>query len=245
MHAPVALFVLALAAAGTALARTFTVTNNCPYTIWPAVFTSAGPVPAHSTGWEAAPGNRVSFRVDQGWNGRIWGRTQCNFGGQGLPTDCVTGGCNGGLECDARTGTGVPPATLGEWNLASDQDWYDVSNVDGVNLPMAITNTAACPAPNCANSHGIISACPKSLRVVNPEGKAVGCKTACSANLDGIPQDSANCCSGSHDKPETCPASGVQYYDIFKKSCPDAYAYAYDESSASALWTCPKDSAAD
>lgn len=27
---------------------------------------------------------------------------------------------------------------------------------------------------------------------------------------------------------------------MFKSNCPDAYAYAYDESSGSALWTCPK-----
>ena len=27
--------------------------------------------------------------------------------------------------------------------------------------------------------------------------------------------DSANCCTGSHNTPETCPPSGVQYYDFF------------------------------
>lgn len=31
---------------------------------------------------------------------------------------------------------------------------------------------------------------------------------------------------------------GVQYYGYFKYSCRNAYAYAYDESSGTALWTC-------
>ncbi|KAF9254524.1 hypothetical protein L218DRAFT_951481 [Marasmius fiardii PR-910] len=41
-------------------------------------------------------------------------------------------------------------------------------------------------------------------------GFPVGCKSACIANLDGNPQNPANCCSGSHNTPATCPASGQQ-----------------------------------
>jgi hypothetical protein len=61
-------------------------------------------------------------------------------------------GCNGGLLCDARTGTGKPPATLAEFTLgASDgSDWYDVSLVDGYNLPMRINPTQGCPVADCA-----------------------------------------------------------------------------------------------
>ena len=51
--------------------------------------------------------------------------------------------------------------------------------------------------------------------------------------------DSANCCSGSHNTAETCPPDGVQYYDYFKNACKNSYVYAYDESSKTALWTCP------
>ncbi|GAA6013323.1 hypothetical protein JCM10207_000855 [Rhodosporidiobolus poonsookiae] len=219
--------------------RSFTVKNNCAYTIWPAIFTSSGGAPAHATGWEAAAGNSQTFNVPEDWDGRIWGRTDCAFDGSGLPTTCSTGGCNGGLECDASTGTGVPPATLAEFNLApADQDYYDVSNVDGFNLHMRIDNTAGCSAPSCTGD--IIANCPAPLQATNSAGTVVGCRTACSANLDGNSADSANCCSGSHDTPETCPSSGVQYYDVFKNACPDAYAYAYDESSESALWTCGK-----
>lgn len=76
-------------------------------------------------------------------------------------------------------------------------------------------------------------------------GFPVGCKSACEANLDGNQQDSANCCSGSHNTAATCPPSGVAYYSYFKGNCPNAYAYAYDESSGTALWTCNSGLAAD
>lgn len=91
--------------------------------------------------------------------------------------------------------------------------------------------------------------------------------TACQAGLDGNRANSRNCCSGSFDTPQTCPVSKVQYYSVLyvspvlrsllsatdgialhldsKKACPDAYAYAYDESSKSALWTCEAKKKAD
>jgi hypothetical protein len=28
----------------------------------------------------------------------------------------------------------------------------------------------------------------------------------------------------AHDKPETCPIEGVDFYKLFKDQCPDAYA---------------------
>ena len=63
----------------------------------------------------------------------------------------LTEGCNGGLLCDPRIGTGVPPATVAEWTLnASDGlDWYDVSLVDGYDLPMRISNNVGCPVADC------------------------------------------------------------------------------------------------
>ena len=79
--------------------------------------------------------------------------------------------------------------------------------------------------------------------------------------------DSANCCSGSHSTPQTCPPSGVQFYSYFSASfysglsseciysmasrhfieskCPNSYVYAYDESSGSALWTCGQEQHSD
>ncbi|KAI0761381.1 thaumatin family-domain-containing protein [Trametes elegans] len=222
--------------------RTFTVTNACPFTIWPAMFTdlNAGTaVPDFPTGWEAPPSNSVTFSVPDNWKaGRIWGRRDCDFTITTGPT-CLDGWCNGGLLCDPHTGTGVPPASVAEWTLQGDgnRDFYDVSLVDGFNLPMAITNNKGCPVADCPVDLG--PNCPPPIQgPFDSSGYPVGCKSACAANLDGNPTDSANCCSGSHSTAATCPPSGVRYYDYFKGNCPNAYAYAYDESSNTALWTC-------
>ncbi|TRM64408.1 thaumatin [Schizophyllum amplum] len=243
-------FAVLSALIAVATARTFTVTNNCAFTIWPGLFTdlNAGTVvPDHPTGWEQAAGETVSFQVPEGWTaGRIWGRTNCDFSTNPGPLSCETGGCNGGLECDRSSGTGVPPASVAEWTLdAGDaQDWYDVSLVDGFNLPMAVTMTAAdCHVASCPTD--LNPGCPAELQQVGADGSIVGCKSACFANLDGNQADSANCCSGSHNTADTCPPEGVQYYDYFKDGCNDSYVYAYDESSESALWTCPDSNAAD
>ena len=68
-------------------------------------------------------------------------------------------------------------------------------------------------------------------------GFPVGCKSDCL--VDPNPGNSPSCCSGSHNTPATCPPSGVPNYNYFKSKCPNSYVYAYDESSGTALWTCP------
>ncbi|KAL5530923.1 hypothetical protein ACEPAG_3799 [Sanghuangporus baumii] len=224
------------------LARTFAVKNQCSYTVWPAIFTDkSSPVkPDHPTGWEAAPGSEVSFNVPDGWtSGRIWGRRDCNFGSNPGPNSCSTGGCNGGLECDPDSGTGVPPASLAEWTLnGGGLDWYDVSLVDGFNIPISVTNNKGCPSSDCPKDLG--ADCPGPLKHGND-----GCLSACAANLDGHPEDSPNCCSGSHNTAATCPSSGVQYYSHFKQGCPNSYIYAYDEGSGTALFNCSSSLSAD
>ncbi|KAF9527258.1 thaumatin-like protein [Crepidotus variabilis] len=232
-------------------ARTFTVTNKCSYTVWPALFTDlnvAKNVPSQPTGWEAAPGTSVSFQVPDDWKaGRIWGRRECDFTDNTKPgyLQCASGGCNGGLLCDTATGTGVPPATVAEWTLAGDggADWYDVSLVDGFNIPMAVTNNVGCPVPDCKAD--LDATCPTELKKIGPSGAVVGCNSSCNANLDGNQANSPNCCSGSFNTPATCPSSRVAFYSFFKSACPNSYAYAYDESSGTALWTCPTAKKAD
>ncbi|KAJ3492257.1 hypothetical protein NLI96_g154 [Meripilus lineatus] len=237
-----------LAIATAASARTFTVYNGCPFTIWPAMFTDlnvGSAKPSYTTGWKADAYTHVTFSVPNNWKaGRIWARRNCNFNDPNPATQCSSGGCNGGLVCDARTGTGVPPVTLAEFTLSGDggKDFYDVSLVDGYNLPMSITNNKGCHKADCPVDLG--PNCPAALKgPYDSSGFPVGCKSACL--VDSNPTNSANCCSGSHNTPATCPASGVQYYSYFKNNCPNSYAYAYDESSGTALWTCPTSSNAD
>jgi len=241
--------VLASLLSTTVAQRTFTVFNGCPFTIWPALFTGnlALGAPDFTTGWQADEFTSVTFTVPDTWQaGRIWARRDCDFSTVQGPTSCLDGGCNGGLVCDPTTGTGVPPASLAEFTLGQNgaPDFYDISFVDGYNLPISITNNVGCPAPACAVDLG--PDCPAPL--IGPfdsTGFPVGCKSACDADLDGDPTNSANCCTGSFDTPATCPSSGVEFYSYFKDTCPDAYAYAFDESSQSALWTCPSGDNAD
>ncbi|KAJ3872331.1 thaumatin family-domain-containing protein [Lentinula edodes] len=135
----------------------------------------------------------------------------------------------------------VVPQTL---SGAQDLDYYDVSVVDGFNVPIAVTvsntscSTASCPAD-------LNSDCPADLQVLDSSGAVVGCNSACNANLDGDQPDSANCCTGSHDTAANCSPSGITDYDFFKDACPNSYVYAYDESSGTALWTCPDSTSPD
>ncbi|KAG5642828.1 hypothetical protein DXG03_002059 [Asterophora parasitica] len=81
--------------------------------------------------------SKVSFSVPDSWKaGRIWGRGNYNFANNSSPNACLTGGCNGGLQCNRNTGTGVPSATVAEFTFEGPgfQDWYDVLLVDGYNL---------------------------------------------------------------------------------------------------------------
>ncbi|KAJ7501448.1 thaumatin-like protein [Mycena galericulata] len=244
---------VSLATLSVVSARTFTVKNSCSYTVWPALFTDlnvGSAIPDQPTGyaliWEAASGSSVSFSVPDNWTaGRIWGRTECDFSTNPGPNSCATGGCNGGLLCDPHTGTGVPPATVAEFTLSGGgtTDNYDVSLVDGFNIPITVTNNVGCGVPSCPVN--LNTNCPSPLVHEDSTGAVAGCLSACAANLDGTPTDSANCCSGSHNVPAACPSSGVADYSYFKDACPDSYAYAYDESSGTALWYCDSNLAAD
>ncbi|KAK7053526.1 thaumatin [Favolaschia claudopus] len=239
------LITLAVAAAVTA--RTITVGYNaCPFTIWPAYFTSGGPRPSHTTGWAADPFTSQVITVDEGWFGRVWARRNCNFANNNGPTSCLDGGCLGGLVCDVNAGTGVPPASLAEFNFQGPHsDFYDISFVDGYNLPIRIDNDRGCPTPDCAVDLG--PNCPGNQKgPFDSSGFPVGCSSACNIDaLNGRAGNSPNCCSGQFDTPQTCPSSGVTNYLYFKNACPNAYAYAYDEASESALWTCPTPNHAD
>ncbi|KAJ2991973.1 hypothetical protein NUW54_g8054 [Trametes sanguinea] len=174
--------------ASGAAARTFTVYNQCPFTIWPAIFTDlnvGSATPDQPTGWQQDAYQTVSFFVPDNWKaGRIWARRDCNFAVNPGPNSCLDGGCNGGLECDPHTGTGVPPATLAEFTLGTNgaQDSYDVSLVDGYNLPVRISNNQGCHVADCPVDLG--PNCPAPLKgPFDSTGFPVGCKSACEAGL--------------------------------------------------------------
>ena len=115
------------------------VSNWCPDTIYPGVNTQGG-TGTGDTGFSLSPGNNHTVYVGGNWQGRVWGRTNCSFNGQGQTqgggSACTTGDC-GELACKQA---GNPPATLAEFNMDGwqSQTFYDISLVDGYNLPLAI-----------------------------------------------------------------------------------------------------------
>ncbi|HEX4791909.1 MAG TPA: thaumatin family protein [Actinospica sp.] len=211
-----------------------TIVNADDETIWAATNPNAQhPIPV--TGWKLAPGQSVSFTVPAGWGGRIWGRTGCSFDAAGVG-HCQTGDCGGLFQC---RGTGATPATLAELTLDSFDglDFYDVSMVDGSNLPMYINTTHRTDADPISSNGCYQGSCTKavvcpSAMQVKAGGTAVACETACAA-FGG----DAYCCTGAWAGRQNCDPTKwpVDYARlVFKDAEPYAYSYAFDDSATMA-----------
>ncbi|XP_052168830.1 thaumatin-like protein 1 [Oryza glaberrima] len=205
---------------------TFTFTNRCGGTVWPGVLSNSGSSALGTTGFALGAGETRSLAAPAGWSGRFWARTGCTFDDDGKGT-CATGDCDSG-EVECRGAGAAPPATLVEFTLGSGggggKDYYDVSLVDGYNLPMVVEAAAAgCPATGCVVD--LNQRCPAELKA----GHGQACRSACEAF--GTPE---YCCSGDHGNPDTCHPS--VYSQMFKSACPRSYSYAYDD--ATSTFTC-------
>ncbi|GLJ41584.1 hypothetical protein SUGI_0860480 [Cryptomeria japonica] len=190
----------------------FELKNQCGYTVWAAGLPGGGQ--------QLDQGQTWTVDVPAGTKGaRFWGRTGCSFDASGRGT-CKTGDCNSQLSCQVSGGV---PTTLAEYTLNGDgnKDFYDVSLVDGFNVPLSINPTnGQCTAPACKAD--VNAACPAQLKV---DG---GCNSACT-----VFQTDEYCCRGTHV--DNCSPSS--YSMIFKNQCPQAYSYAKDDSSST--FTCP------
>ncbi|CAG9807634.1 unnamed protein product [Chironomus riparius] len=211
------------------LAHEFRLRNNCPFTVWPGLLGNPGKETPLRGGFQLNKYESKTFHVGRGWGGRIWPRRDCDGNGH-----CVSGDCGNKIECNGAGG--VPPASLAEFTLDGwgDQDYYDVSLVDGYNLPIKInlipgtyrkTNNGKydCTPAGCYRDLNEI--CPNEL-AVKQNGWTVACKSACAAfNTDEY------CCRGAHNTPQTCKSSNWphNYPAIYKQACPEAYSYAYDD----------------
>ncbi|CAI8595488.1 unnamed protein product [Vicia faba] len=211
-----------------------TIINQCNYTVWPASSTSAGTAGntgnATHTGFILKPGENSTITTSDKWSGRVWGRTLCTTDSATGNFSCVTGDCGSGkIACD---NSGSRPLTLAEFSLngSNNQDYYDVDLVDGYNVPMNIVplnSSGKCNITGCPTDLNAV--CPTELKAMN-NGTLVGCQGPCAAfNLQVF------CCAGSHSTPETCEPS--VYANIFKKACPTAYSYPYDDSTST--FSCP------
>ncbi|CAA0827125.1 Pathogenesis-related protein 5 [Striga hermonthica] len=212
---------------GCSNAANFTLHNRCSQTIWPGILTGAGKPPLMNGGLELKPGQSANALAPTGWSGRFWARTGCSFDNSGQQGNCTTGDCGGRLACNGNGG--APPVSLAEFTLDSPQDFYDVSLVDGFNLPVSIVPSGGsgdCSTVDCRSN--LNPDCPENLRE-NSGGKVVACKSACLAF-----GEDRYCCAGEYNNPSVCKPSNYSVY--FKKACPTAYSYPYDD--ATSTFTC-------
>jgi Thaumatin family len=189
--------------------RAFTFVNHTGQTIWVGAQGSALP---ENGGWKLDVGQTHTILVPKNWtSGRFWGRTECTFGSSGAGS-CATGDCGGHLQCNGAGG--VPPVSLAEFTLGGTggNDFYDISYVDGFNVPVIITTngTPSSSDPHQCGNAGcptdINTICPSELQKKDAGGKVVAC------------------------------VNSPKYTQIFKKACPSAYSYPYDD--ATSTFTC-------
>lgn len=218
--------------------RALTMVNRLRQTIWPAV--AADPKhPVAATGWVLAPGASLTIVIPDHWDVRVWARTGCVFGSSGTG-HCVTGDCAGKFQCGATWGQ--MPSTLAEFNLNAwdGMDFYDVSLVEGNNLPMWVNNSGGksadpidvdgCSAAGCTKNAN--DSCPSALQRTY-QGRVVACLSSCLA-LGGDQMCCLNAYAGrAACDPTTWPVDSAA---VFKKAEPFAYSYVDDD--ATSVLTC-------
>ncbi|KAI8063923.1 thaumatin [Gongronella butleri] len=206
---------LPCAFAGT---RTVKIVNNCPESNSIGVLTNGAA--NIDQRFDLTSKQSRSISLPDTWGGRIFGQPQCV-------------GTQDNQHCGPPGASN--PATLAEFFFkgSSGKDYYDVSMVDGYNLPMAInvegggsSSGYECGNPSCMS----LPSCPSSLTVKDSASRVIGCQSSCSAT--GNPAD---CCSGSYDTPSTCKADSQA--NNVKAACPQAYSFAYDDQTST--FTCP------
>ncbi|KAF5467334.1 hypothetical protein F2P56_017165, partial [Juglans regia] len=206
------------------------IVNNCKESIWPGVLGTSGQPNPKDGGFHLYSGEEVVLEVAEGWSGRIWGRQGCCFEKQTGKRSCQTGDCAGLLHCQGIGG--VPPATLVEMTLGTPKSalhYYDVSLVDGFNLPVSMVPVGGGVGCGVAACEADLNVCCPSALEIKRQGKVVGCKSACLAA-----KSDRYCCTGEFANPKSCKPTVFAH--LFKAICPRAYSYAYDDSTA--LKTC-------
>ncbi|WP_370076783.1 thaumatin family protein [Streptacidiphilus sp. MAP12-16] len=212
--------------------RTVTFVNALQQTVWVGSGQQTAKPALTTTGWVLKPGQVLSISVPDHWNGRFWGRTGCSFDASGSG-HCQTGDCGGRFQCP---GYGTIPATLAEFNLNawSGLDFYDVSMVDGSNLPMWINlvggaskdkiSASGCSAAGCTRP----VVCPAALQI-HAGGAVVGCESPC-----GVFGTDQYCCRGQWSARTACDPTKwpIRYAAVFKTAEPFAYSYCDDDATS-------------
>ncbi|PIN11373.1 hypothetical protein CDL12_16026 [Handroanthus impetiginosus] len=204
------IFLLIALSSTYANAATFTIQNNCPDMVWAAAVPGGGKPLGRGETWtiDVTAGTKEA---------RIWARTGCNFDGAGKGS-CQTGDCNGQLQCQ---GYGTPPNTLAEYalNQFNNLDFFDISLVDGFNVPMEFSPNSGGCTKGISCTADINGQCPDPLRT------AGGCNNPCT-----VFKTDEYCCNSGNCGP-------TEYSKFFKQRCPDTYSYPKDDQTST--FTCP------
>jgi Thaumatin family len=140
---------------------------------------TCGSLPADANGWRMDSQATTNISVPASWSGRFFPRIGCAEDDKEFY--CSTGECLGDKNTFSQycAVSGNPPATLAEMTLVADSyDTYDVSQVDGFNVPVQMApnpgtysgspdgkytcGTAGCTATTCP-SGSQLTACPWKL----------------------------------------------------------------------------------
>ncbi|KAG2283380.1 PR5-like receptor kinase [Brassica napus] len=205
--------------------RNFTIENKCDYTVWPAASNGPGGISLSTTGFMLRKGEARVINAPFSWTGRFWGRTFCSTNSTGS-FSCATGDCGTGKVDCGGAGVSLLPATLAEFALDnSGKDYYDVSVIDGYNLPILVVpqGDKTCSSTGCVVDMNVT--CPFELRVT-ANTSMIACMNACQKLK--LPE---YCCTGNYSTPDKCKPS--LYSQNFKSVCPRAYSYTYDDASSS------------
>ncbi|KAB1215283.1 Thaumatin-like protein [Morella rubra] len=192
-------------------AAKFNIVNNCPFTIW------AGAVPGGGRQLNARGGT---------WNHDVAAGTK---GARiGLELDAISmalGVANARrllwlFQCQAY---GVPPNTLAEFGLNQymNLDFFDISLVDGFNVPMEFSPTSNGCTRGIRCTADINRECPNKLKAPG------GCNNPCT-----VFKTNEYCCNSGSCGP-------TKYSQFFKDRCPDAYSYPNDDKTSKVVFTCP------
>ncbi|XP_062224706.1 thaumatin-like protein 1b [Phragmites australis] len=229
---------LLFGALGAEGASSFSFTNACQHPVWVGALHGASSPPLALSGFYLPPSStsRLAAPSSGSWSGTFWARTGCAVDSATGRFSCATADCGtGDVACDGRGP--AAPVSLVEVTLAAPgsggQDFYDVSLVDGFNVPVRVAPSGGggdCLPAACAGD--VNAMCPSDLRVVAASGGGSGviaCQSACNAY-----GTARYCCTGQYGTPAAC--GPTNYSQVFKSACPAAYSYAYDD--ASSTFTC-------
>jgi Thaumatin family len=207
MRAALSLIASVVLLAEIANAKNIVFQNLCGKTIQAAVLQNGQSTPTY---YMVNSGSSTSVSLAANWAGRTWARV-----------DCVSSSDQSNNQQCGSPGT-PNPASLAEFTFegSGNQDFYDLSMVDGYNLPISIAPIGAsqgstkydCGSPTCQT----LPTCPSDLTVLTTEGDLLACQSDCSHY-----NEAQYCCTGAYNSAATC--NGGPYAPLIKSACPDAY----------------------